>query len=476
MSRKAEYLKIDEVKLVNLRILIKEGQCRSGPLGEWLTHFNAKKSGYPGITACCQKTFLSIFFLQTFSRYSHEFHSLIINSPIMSSTVASATRTEQKIYATTRIQAVDVLRGAVMVLMAIDHVRVYSGLPAGGPEPGIFFTRWITHFCAPAFVFFAGTSAFLYGQKVNNKGKLARYLVTRGLMLVILELTLIRFTWTFNLDFSQFMLAGVIWMLGWCMVLLAAMVWLKPSTIGIAGVVIICAQQLFGLVPGLFPEAVKNAIGPFWHFIYPSDAPGPNGISVLYVIVPWIGVMMAGYGFGSILMLDPARMRRICLWLGLTAIAIFLAWGSVVATKVANDSDELPFLFRLLGQRKYPASVLYLLMTIGPAIALTPLAGSAKNAVAKWLGTIGRVPLFYYLLHIPLIHISALAVALIRNGQMNHEWYATAPFSQVPPEHQWNLGMLYFVFLIDVVLLYLACRWYAKYKMDHPGKKWLTYI
>src|SRR5688572_30705883 len=140
-----------------------------------------------------------------------------------------------------RLQSIDVLRGAVMVLMAIDHVRVYSGLPAGGPEPGIFFTRWITHFCAPAFVFFAGTAAFLHGKK-HGRNKLARYLLTRGLLLVVLELTLIRFSWTFNLNFSQFMLAGVIWMLGWCMVLLAAVVWMKPRTIGILGVVIICAQ------------------------------------------------------------------------------------------------------------------------------------------------------------------------------------------------------------------------------------------
>ena len=372
-----------------------------------------------------------------------------------------------------RLQSIDVLRGAVMVLMAIDHVRVYSGLPAGGPEPGIFFTRWVTHFCAPAFVFLAGTSAFFHGQKLESSGKLARYLLTRGLLLVFLELTLIRFTWTFNLDFSNFILAGVIWMLGWCMVLLAAMVWLKPRTIGIIGVAIILGQQLFALAAGALPPSVQSAIGPLWEFIYSSGLPGPQGISILYVLVPWIGVMMAGYGFGAILQMEHARSIRYCLWIGISAIIIFLGWGSIVAT---SQTGDMPFLFRLLAQRKYPASVLYLLMTLGPTILLVPLAEKAKNMVTRGLSTIGQVPMFYYLLHIPLIHISALVVCYVRNRQVFHEWYATAPFSSVPPEQQWNLALLYFVFLIDVILLYLACRWYAKYKMGHPEKKWLSYI
>jgi uncharacterized membrane protein len=289
-------------------------------------------------------------------------------------------------------------------------------------------------------------------------------------------LTLIRFCWTFNLNFSQFMLAGVIWMLGWCMVLLAAMVWLKPRTIGIAGLVIICAQQLFYFIPGLLPQGAQNAIAPVYRFIYPSELQVDSGINVLYVLVPWIGVMMAGYGFGSILLMNPERSARICLWIGFSAIIIFLGWGSVVAMAADADEHSQPFLFRLLGQRKYPASVLYLLMTLGPAIALAPLAGSAKNRVTKWLSTIGRVPMFYYLLHIPLIHITALVVVYLKNGTIFPEWYATAPYTSVPPEQQWNIGMLYFVFLIDLVLLYLACRWYAKYKSDHPQKKWLAYI
>src|SRR6185295_12039801 len=182
-----------------------------------------------------------------------------------------------------RIQSLDILRGAVMVLMAIDHVRVYAGVPAGGPDPAIFFTRWVTHFCAPCFVFFAGTSAFLYGRKIANMGVLTQYLLTRGLMLVVLELTLIRFSWSFNFNYSEFILAGVIWMIGWCMMLLGLMVRFNPKTIGIVGLAIIFFQQVFGFVPQLLPESVRPAFGGFWEFIYSSGLQPWSPFNVLYV-------------------------------------------------------------------------------------------------------------------------------------------------------------------------------------------------
>src|SRR4051812_23114714 len=153
-----------------------------------------------------------------------------------------------------RIGSLDLLRGVVMVLMAIDHVRVYSGVPAGGPTFGIFFTRWITHFCAPAFVFFAGTAAFLQGRRIGTPA-LARFLVTRGLLLVVLELTLIRASWTFDVDYSQFILAGVIWMLGWCMVLLAGLIVLPVRIIGIGGLLVIALQGAFASIGGALPQA-----------------------------------------------------------------------------------------------------------------------------------------------------------------------------------------------------------------------------
>src|SRR5438067_10980312 len=189
----------------------------------------------------------------------------------------------------TRVTSVDLVRGIAMVLMAIDHVRVYSGLPAGGPTPGIFFTRWITHFVAPAFVFLAGTSAFLRGEALGgDRSALSRFLLTRGLWLVLLELTVLRAAWTFNLDYAHYMLAGVIWMLGWCMVLMSACVYLSLRTNAIVGVAIIVLHNL--LAPVLSRVPLSSVF-------YEGGPVGSTPLLVLFVLVPWIGVMMAGYAF-----------------------------------------------------------------------------------------------------------------------------------------------------------------------------------
>ena len=373
-----------------------------------------------------------------------------------------------------RIQSLDILRGLIMVLMAIDHVRVYSGVPPGGPEAGVFFTRWVTHFCAPGFAFFAGTSAFLYGLKINNKAALSKYLLTRGLLLVFLELTVIRFFWEFNLNFSEFILFGVIWMLGWCMVAMAGLIYLKPATVGFVGLAIVLFQQVFAFVPRLFPSPTDASFGKVWEFIYSSGYQSFDGIAILYVLIPWIGVMAAGYGFGLIIQMNAERRNRICMIIGATCIALFIVIGCAII--LMNPSDEMPFLFRLLNQNKYPASQLFLMMTLGPLIVLIPLMEKAKGWFANVLTVFGRVPFFYYLMHILVIHLSALAVQMITNGQMNLEWFAYAPFTQVPEEFRWSLSRLYLVFLTDVGILYFMCRWYLNFKGRNPQIGWLKYL
>lgn len=358
-----------------------------------------------------------------------------------------------------RVRSIDVLRGAIMVLMAIDHVRVYSGLPAGGPEVGIFFTRWVTHFCAPGFAFFAGTAAFLRGEK-TDKRSLSKYLLTRGLMLVVLELTLIRFLWTFNLRLDEFMLAGVIWMLGWSMVIMAALVHLPAKVVGGVGLLIAFGQQLFGLVGSGLPEGVRR----YWEFIYPTGYEGEPLMAILYVIVPWIGVMAAGYGFGLVLRMEDARMKRWCYMVGLGSILLFVGLGSWMALSGNSPTSEIPFIFRLLNQQKYPASQLYLLMTLGPLILLVPTAQKVSGWVARALDVFGRVPMFYYLSHILVIHLSAWIVNLILFGAIHQEWYETAPFARVPPENRWTLGWLYAVFIVDIAILYLLAKSYLERK------------
>jgi uncharacterized membrane protein len=370
-----------------------------------------------------------------------------------------------------RKRSIDLLRGIIMVLMAIDHVRVYSGVPVGSLSPDIFFTRWVTNFCAPGFAFFTGVSAYLYGLKINDKKKLSGFLLTRGLLLVLLELTVIRFCWTFNMDYGKFLLAGVIWMLGWCMVLLAALVWFRPLIVALIGLFIIFGQQLFNTIPHALH--LHGAVANWWEFIYPyAELEPPMGMAVLYVLVPWIGVMAAGYGFGAIFKYDATKIRNICLIIGLSSILIFLVAGSLLS----DASNPAPFILKLLRQNKYPASILFLLMTVGPLITLIPFAEKAKGPLANRLIIFGKVPLFYYLLHIPLIHLSALLVTYIREGALFPTWYDTAPFTSVPPGHQWPLGLLYLVFILDVSILFFLCRWYAWYKQGHPEQQWLRYL
>ncbi len=364
-----------------------------------------------------------------------------------------------------RIAGIDVLRGLVMVLMAIDHVRVYSGVPAGGPTAGVFFTRWVTHFCAPAFVFFAGTAAFLYGHRLGDRKKLSRYLATRGLLLVVLELTVIHVSWTFTFQWG-FMLGGVIWMFGWCMILMAGLVRFSPANVGAFGIVVMLAQSVMHLPARLLPS-----LEPLWNFLYTGGGiqlgkRGPD-LEILYNIIPWIGVMAAGYGFGMLLLRDADERRRICLRIGLGSIAAFLLIAGTITA--LRGGDHRAFVYRLLDQNKYRDSQLFLLMTLGPMIALLPFADDARGRIARALETFGRVPMFYYLLHIPLIHALSLVAWRLRDGTTHSGAFATAPYIQLPPGQRWGLPLLYLVFAITIAILYPVCRWYASVKARHPG-------
>lgn len=377
-----------------------------------------------------------------------------------------------------RIPSIDIVRGLACVLMAIDHVRVYSGLPAGGPTAAIFLTRWVTHFVAPAFCFLAGTGAFFLGERLNNSAALRKFLVTRGLLLVVLELTVIRILWSFNPNLSEFSLAGVIWMLGWCMVLLGLVVGLPAKRIGWIGVGMVVLQQLFSL-----PPRALHAIAPWWAFLYTSTADAPFGVHVLYVIVPWIGVMMAGFGCGAIMKLDDIARRRILLRIGLSMTAAFLILATVVAIVRGSGNSEAsggdggtrPLWMLLLDQQKYPASQLFLLMTLGPVITLLAYAESWRGVIARALGTFGRVPMWYYMMHLLVIHSAALVVTYVKTGAVHNDWFANAPYTNIPPDGRWTLCLLYLVWAICVTLLYPVCQWYAARKAHNPAP-WMTYI
>jgi len=387
---------------------------------------------------------------------------------------------------THRIASIDIIRGAVMVLMAIDHVRVFSGVPAGGPTPGVFFTRWITHFCAPAFIFLAGTAAFLYGENVRNRGTLARFLLTRGVWLVLLELTVLRFGWTFNFDYAHYVLAGVIWVIGWCMILMSALVYLPVVVVGTIGGAIIALHNVRDSFP-LARAASQSTFAWLWQVLYfggpISLGGGEDGpqLAVLYSIIPWIGVMAAGFGFGRVMQMEAGRRRHVCLSLGAGAIVAFLIlrgfnlygdprpWG--------NATPPAPTLLQFLGTTKYPASLLFLLMTLGPTILAIALLERARGPIANVLTVFGRVPFFYYVLHIPLIHVLAIVVSRIRMGEVSGWLFASHPMAPPPPPdgYTWSLPLLYLVWAIAVVMLYGACRWYAGLKARRSDW-WMKFV
>jgi uncharacterized membrane protein len=392
---------------------------------------------------------------------------------------------------TPRIASIDLIRGAVMVLMALDHVRVFSGLPAGGPTPGIFFTRWITHFCAPAFLFLAGASAFFSTRRPpsphggeGDRG--SGHLLVRGAWLVLLELTIIRVAWTFNLDFMQYEMAGVIWVIGWCMILMAGLVKLPIRAVGIIGLVIIVTHDAVGpALPRLIP-ALNDGLSGLWKILYLAFFNGPirlgergPNLIVLYSIVPWIGVMAAGYAFGSVLTLDPVRRNRICVRVGLGATALFLVLRglNLYGDPAPWGTGEMPALLSFLNTTKYPASLNFLLMTLGPTIALIPLLERAGGALARWVAVFGRVPFFYYVLHIPLIHALALVVSKLRLGEVSPWLFANHPMGSpdAPEGYVWSLGLLYAVWAGAVVLLSFPCRWFSHVKARR-NEWWLRYL
>lgn len=410
-----------------------------------------------------------------------------------------------------RVAAIDVIRGAVMVLMAIDHVRVYSGLPAGGPTPGIFLTRWITHFVAPAFIFLAGTSAFLHGRKLAGTGALARFLLTRGLWLVLLELTVLRVAWTFNFDFGHYLLAGVIWVIGWCMILLAGLIFLPVWAIASFGLVLVMGHNILdAFSKTLYPMLEKSSWAWLLQVLYfggpvQIGEHGPT-LFVLYSIVPWIGVIALGYAFGRVVIMEAGRRRRICVALGAAAIALFLVlrgfnlygdprpWvrplpvmqtqqsvpGGPQASQAANTMSrrpQAPAWISFLNTTKYPASLLFLLMTLGPMLLALPFVESAAGLLGV-LTRFGRVPFFYYVLHIPVIHLAAILVSLARSGSVSPWLFLNHPvmIPQAPEGYVWSLGLLYLVWAIVVIALYFPCRWFAGVKQRHKDVRLLSYL
>ena len=380
------------------------------------------------------------------------------------------------------MRGLDVLRGLVIVLMVIDHVRWFLSDARFDPTdpalttPALFLTRWVTHFCAPAFMLLAGAGAFLSLGRGRTPRSLSWYLLTRGAWLLLLEITVARFGWQFNLDYG-YTGALVFWALGWSMIVLGALVALPRPAIAVLAMAMIAGHNL---LDGVEPSAWGT-----WSWLWTVlHAPGMLTLGsdvrlfVLYPLVPWIGVMAAGYAFAPVLALPPARRDALLLRTGLGLVAAF------VVLRIANTyGDPSPWSthaewwrtgLSFLNTTKYPASLLFLLMTLGPAIALLPALERATGRLADAIRTIGRVPLFFWLLHVPLIHLIALGFSLARYGEVI-PWLVRNPPAPLPEGYGYGLPVVYAVTVAVVLLLYPACVWFADLKRRRRDP-WLGYL
>ena len=402
-----------------------------------------------------------------------------------------------------RLDSVDLLRGLIMVFMALDHTRDFFTHLRFPPEdmtqtyPVLFLTRWFTHFSAPGFFFLAGTGAYLSLARGRSPAKVSHFLWTRGLWLVFLEMTVIWYAWTFVPGFG---FGGVIWALGWCMVGNAALVRLPMPWMVAVGAVMVAGHHLLDRVqPQMFGK-----LGWLWMILHqPGFIPLPPpsfihlppgaffGFFVLYVLVPWVGVMALGYAFGSVLRRSPEERQRWALRIGLAATALFVvlrgfnAYGNPAQGFLGGGAwsvqDSLGMtLVSFFNTNKYPPSLQFLLMTLGPSlIALSffdRLAVKEKlGALGRFLVVIGRVPLFYYILHLFLIHSMAVVVAMAW-GQP-YQWLLHGGFflSQAPPGYGHNLPFIYGMWALAVGILYVPCKWFMDFKARRRDW-WLSYL
>jgi uncharacterized membrane protein len=380
-----------------------------------------------------------------------------------------------------RVESIDVVRGLIMIVMALDHVRDFfgnSGLNPTNPATTtipLFFTRWITHFCAPVFFLLTGTGAYLSLRK-KTKRELSRFLFTRGMWLIFLELTVVRcLGWQFNFDYHLTMLM-VLWALGWAMIVLSVLVYLPASVVAAVGVAMIATHNLLDSI---------DSSNPIWSILHsPNFIVNHPGriVFAAYALIPWVGVTAAGYGLGQIYGWPSARRKAFLLPLGVGLSTAFLILrGFNIYGDPAPWSTQKSAAFTVLSflnTTKYPPSLLYLLMTLGPATLFLWAVDAGTPRVLRPALTIGKVPMFYYLLHIPLIHLLATALCYARYGQAY--WMFESPtLGQFPitrpPDWGYSLPIIYLVWAAVVLTLYPLCRWFAGLKQRRKDA-WLSYF
>ena len=390
-----------------------------------------------------------------------------------------------------RVSSIDAVRGIVMIVMALDHVRdfIHRAAMSASPTdlatttPALFFTRWITHFCAPAFMFTAGLGAYLWWQGGRTRGQLSVFLLTRGLWLVVLELTVMRLAYNFTCASAYPVLLLVLWVLGLCMIVMAALVWLPLKMLAALGFAVIALHNLLdGVTASRFGDwaAVWNLIHQVGGFKL-----GDMIVIVGYPLIPWVAVMALGFCAGPLFSIEPTRRRKY-----LTAAGVAATIGFITIRAVNAYGDPAPWtsqpsplftLLSFLNTTKYPPSLVFLLMTLGPTLIalawLDRVSLKATNPVAVF----GRVPLFYFVAHFYAAHLAAVALAATRYGAdvlgfMFHPVPSMGgPAPLFPAGFGYELWVVYVVWIAIVMALYPACRWFARLKAERPSW-WMSYL
>lgn len=387
-----------------------------------------------------------------------------------------------------RINSVDLLRGIIMVIMALDHVRDFFHVTAMTKDPldisttttALFFTRWITHYCAPVFTFLAGTSIYLAGLKKTKK-QLSVFLFTRGFWLVLVEVVLITFALSFNPAYNIIFLQ-VIWAIGCSMMLMALIINLPFYLILNLGLIIFFGHNLFDVI--LRPASGSNNI--FLQFFVTGSGnfyPLSSGLTIvfLYKVVPFTGIMILGYCTGTLFKAEvTSTFRQKALVLaGVAAILLFVivrfinGYGDPV--KWSMQSNGFKSFLSFMNTSKYPPSLLFCCMTIGPALILLAVMEKANSKLATFFITYGRVPFFYYILHFYLIHLLCLVVFYLTGHTNNQIADATSPFFFRPAQFGFSLPVVYAIWIFIVLLMYPLCKWYGNYKLTHR-QWWLSYL
>jgi uncharacterized membrane protein len=387
-----------------------------------------------------------------------------------------------------RIQSIDILRGVIMLIMALDHCRDFFHFagPLGDPTnmqtttPFFFFTRWITHFCAPTFVFLSGVSAYLAGLR-RTKAELSAFLIKRGLWLVFVELAIITLAFTFNPLYNVFILQ-VIWAIGFSMIILGLLVRAPLVVIGIIGALIFFGHDILDYIT--YPQKGTEYVLMRLFLTAQATLLQINATHFafdLYAIIPWTSVMLLGYVFGSLYKpaVDPQKRKRVLLYTGLSALALFfiLRFFNLYGdpNPWSTQRNGVYTVLSFFNVSKYPPSLFYSCMTIGTALVILALIENVQNKATKIFTVYGSVPFFYYVLHFYLIHIITVILFFATGYTTSQIIDRNSPFLFRPTNFGFSLGIVYLLWLVVIIALYYPCKWFSRYKKTH-SQWWLSYL